>query len=209
MGASQALDVAREHGLPESVLRRAEHYLLMDGQDMGAVMDRLNELAGQREAELERLRQEEIRTRDKRRQLQERYEKDLARLHEELRGRSRELMAAWKSGKATAKQTMKEMARLRAELAEKTRRRADGAGRRSPSYGLAGGRSSPSQALEQAGRAYRSGRTRRPGQTGYGRRGSVGRVLRSRTVGRRGQSPDRARRGGNDPSFPARLFFAS
>ena len=121
VGASQALDVAREHGLPESVMRRAEHYLLMDGQDMGAVMDRLNELAGQREAELERLRQEEIRTRDKRRQLQERYEKDLARLHEELRGRSRELMTAWKSGKATAKQTMKEMAHLRAELAEKNR----------------------------------------------------------------------------------------
>lgn len=121
VGASQALDVAREHGLPESVLRRAEHYLLMDGQDAGTVMERLNELAGQREVELERLRQEEIRTRDKRRQLQERYEKDMARLHDELRGQSRELMAAWKSGKATAKQSMKEMARLRAELAKESR----------------------------------------------------------------------------------------
>ncbi|MCH5276883.1 MAG: Smr/MutS family protein [Desulfovibrionaceae bacterium] len=121
VGASQALDVAREHGLPESVLRRAEHYLLMDGQDTNAIMDRLNELAGQRESELERLRQEEIRTRDKRRQLQERYEKDLARLHDELRGQSRELMAAWKSGKATARQAMKEMARLRAELAAQCR----------------------------------------------------------------------------------------
>lgn len=122
VGASQALDVAREHGLPDTVLRRAEHYLLMDGQDTSAIMDRLNELASQREAELDRLRQEEARTRDKRRQLQERFEKDAARLHDELRRKSQELMTAWKSGKATAKQSLKEMARLRAELAQEAGR---------------------------------------------------------------------------------------
>ena len=55
VGASQALDVAREHGLPESVLRRAEQYLLLDGQDMTAVMDRLNALAAKREGELDAL----------------------------------------------------------------------------------------------------------------------------------------------------------
>lgn len=56
--------MAREHGLPESVLRRAEHYLLLDGQDMTAVMDRLNALAAKREGELDALKAEQQRTRE-------------------------------------------------------------------------------------------------------------------------------------------------
>lgn len=38
VGASQALDVAREHGLPETIVHRAEHYLLQDGQDATALL---------------------------------------------------------------------------------------------------------------------------------------------------------------------------
>ncbi len=121
VGASQALDVAREHGLPESVLRRAEHYLLMDGDDASAVMDRLNELARQREEELTRMKDEERRLRDKRQALQEKLEKERARLDEEVRRLSQELMRDYKSGKATAKQTQKEMAKLRADLAQSAR----------------------------------------------------------------------------------------
>ena len=117
VGASQALDVAREHGLPESVLRRAEHYLLMDGDDATAVMDRLNELARQREKELARLKDEERRLRDRRESLQQKLEKERQRLDEEVRRMSQELMRDYKSGKATAKQAQKEMSRLRADLA--------------------------------------------------------------------------------------------
>ncbi len=117
VGASQALDVAREHGLPESVLRRAEHYLLMDGDDATAVMDRLNELARQREEELARLKDEERRLRDRRESLQQKLEKERQRLDEEVRRMSQELMRDYKSGKATAKQAQKEMSRLRADLA--------------------------------------------------------------------------------------------
>lgn len=116
VGASQALDVAREHGLPESVLRRAEHYLLMDGEDSEAVLTRLNELAAERERELVKLRQEEARARQKRAELQQKFEKDRAGLHDEVRRKSQELMAAWKAGKNTAKQSLKEMSRLRASL---------------------------------------------------------------------------------------------
>ena len=76
VGASQALDVAREHGLPESVLRRAEQYLLLDGQDMTAVMDRLNALAAKREGELDALKAEQQRTREKRKAVQERFERN-------------------------------------------------------------------------------------------------------------------------------------
>ena len=88
VGASQALDVAREHGLPESVLRRAEQYLLLDGQDMTAVMDRLNALAAKREGELDALKAEQQRTREK----------------------------DWQEGKAGHKQALKELAKVRAEL---------------------------------------------------------------------------------------------
>ncbi len=117
VGASQALDVAREHGLPESVLRCAEHYLLMDGDDATAVMDRLNELARQREEELARLKDEERRLRDRRESLQQKLEKERQRLDEEVRRMSQELMRDYKSGKATAKQAQKEMSKLRADLA--------------------------------------------------------------------------------------------
>ena len=121
VGASQALDVAREHGLPESVLRRAEHYLLMDGDDASAVMERLNELARQREDELSRLKDEERRLRDRRESLQQKLEKERQRLDEEVRRMSQELMRDYKSGKATAKQAQKEMSRLRADLVRSAR----------------------------------------------------------------------------------------
>ena len=121
VGASQALDVAREHGLPESVLRRAEHYLLMDGDDANAVMDRLNDLARRREEELSRLRDEERRLRDRRESLQQKLEKERQRLDEEVRRMSQQLMRDYKSGKATAKQAQKEMSKLRADLARSAR----------------------------------------------------------------------------------------
>lgn len=116
VGASQALEVARENGLPERVLERAKHYLLMDGEDSEALLARLNALATEREQELSRLRQEENKARQKQRDLQEKLEKERSRLHEEVRRKSQELMAAWKAGKATARQSLKEMSRLRASL---------------------------------------------------------------------------------------------
>ena len=121
VGASQALDVAREHGLPESILRRAEQYLLLDspsqdGQDSTSVMARLNTLAVEREKELAALKLEQQRQREKRRQLQERFDRERQKLHDEVRAKAQELMAAWKAGKLTHKQALKDMSRLRAAL---------------------------------------------------------------------------------------------
>lgn len=115
VGASQALDVAREHGLPESILRRAEQYLLLSGEDATAVMARLNELAVEREKENATLREEQQRERAKRLQLQERFEVERKKLFDEMRTQSAALLQAWKEGRATHKQTLKEMARLRAQ----------------------------------------------------------------------------------------------
>ena len=116
VGASQALDAAREHGLPEEILRRAEHYLLQDGQDTTALLARLNALAAQREEELSALKVEQQRARESIAQTRERLEKERSRLHDETRRQAAELMRSWKEGRATAKQALREMSRLRASL---------------------------------------------------------------------------------------------
>lgn len=117
VGASQALDVAREHGLPESIIRRAEHYLLQDGQDATTLLARLNNLAVSREEELVLLKQEQDKVRATAKKEREKLEKERLRLHDEVRAQATELMRAWKEGRATHKQALKEMSRLRASLA--------------------------------------------------------------------------------------------
>ena len=116
VGASQALDVARERGLPEAIVRRAEHYLLQDGRDATALLARLNVLAARREEELTALRAEREKARHAAQLNRERLEKERLRLHDEVRGKAAELMRAWKEGRATSKQALKEMSRLRASL---------------------------------------------------------------------------------------------
>ena len=119
MGASQALDVAKEHGLAESILKQASQYLLMDDENSDFIMSKLNNLAVEREEQLVLLQEQIEKAKQKRLQLQERYEKEKTRLETELREKSQELMRAWKSEKITAKQAMKEIAQLRAEVTKK------------------------------------------------------------------------------------------
>ncbi len=120
VGASQALDVAREHGLPESILRRAEHYLLMDGEDTGALIERLNGLAVRKEEEINALKQEHQEQKRKNEQLLRKLEQERSKLYAEVKQRAAELLQAWKAGKVTHKQALKNMSLLRAELAEKS-----------------------------------------------------------------------------------------
>lgn len=127
VGASQALDVAREHGLAESIVRRAEHYLLQDGQDATALLGRLNDLAAKREEELAELKREQDKTRRQTQDLREKLEKERLRLHDEVRTQAGDLMRAWKEGRATHKQALKEMSRLRASLAPAQDETAEGA----------------------------------------------------------------------------------
>ncbi len=117
VGASQALDVAREHGLPESIIHRAEHYLLMEAEDSSTLLTRLNALAVAREKELDALKAEQEKQRRQKASLQERFENERRKLHDEIRTQASELLRAWKEGRATHKQTLKEMSRLRATLA--------------------------------------------------------------------------------------------
>jgi DNA mismatch repair protein MutS2 len=116
VGASQALDVAREHGLPEPVLRRAEQYLLLSGEDSSALVERLNALAVEREAELAVLGKEKASFAEKRRKLEERFEAERTRLFESVQAEARKVLSDWKASRVSHKQALKELSRIRGTL---------------------------------------------------------------------------------------------
>ena len=116
VGASLALDVAREHGLPEEVLLRAKQYLLQNEEDSTALIDRLNILAIRREKEIAKLvnEQDKVRCHAERKYAQ--LEKERIRLQDEIRHQISEIMRAWKEDKVSHKLTIKELSCLRNSL---------------------------------------------------------------------------------------------
>ena len=125
VGLSQALDVAREHGLPEEVLRRAENYMLLDGADTSALIERLNELAHAREQELESLTAERAKLAVRREKLETRYEKDKKALLDEVGGLSREIFRQWQTGRTAHKQAMRELQKAKERVVDVARDEAE------------------------------------------------------------------------------------
>ncbi|MBQ4124928.1 MAG: Smr/MutS family protein, partial [Desulfovibrio sp.] len=117
VGASQALDVAREHGLPEAIIAGAERYLLQDGQDATSLLHKLNDLAAARAEEIKTLKAEQKKAQASALRWKERLEQDRLKLYGEVRAKAQELMQAWKEERATHKQALREMSALRASLA--------------------------------------------------------------------------------------------
>lgn len=118
VGASQALDVAREHGLPERLLRKAEKYLLMDGADTGGLIDRLNALAVEREKEIAELESERKKFAEKKLRLEEKFAGDRAKLFDRIQADAHQVLAGWKASKISSKQALKELAKTRKSLVE-------------------------------------------------------------------------------------------
>ena len=116
VGASIALDVAREHGLPRMILSRAEQYLLLDGTDTSAVLDRLNTLAVKRERENDALAEERAALRKKRDSLEARYEKERVKVLTEVRELAQGVLREWKSERIGRKQALKQLADVRVKL---------------------------------------------------------------------------------------------
>lgn len=116
VGASIALDVAREHGLPRAILSRAEQYLLLDGNDSSAVLDRLNTLAVRRERENDELAAEVSAMRKKRAGLEASFEKERGRLVTEIRAQAQNVLREWKSDRIGRKQALKQLAEARERL---------------------------------------------------------------------------------------------
>lgn len=113
VGASRALDVARDHGLDEAVIRRAEQYLLLDGGDTSALVERLNTLAVMREKEAARLRAEEQRLAEKRKRLEERFEAERLKLAAEVQRIGQDVLQRYKEGRASHKSALKELSRAK------------------------------------------------------------------------------------------------
>jgi DNA mismatch repair protein MutS2 len=120
VGASRALDVAREHGLPEAVLARARDYLYLDAGDVEEIFQRLNALAARKEAEVSAWRQEEARLRQELLRERERLAKERERVTREVRAQAQEIVRAWRQEKLGRKEALRKLAALR-ESAEPQR----------------------------------------------------------------------------------------
>lgn len=116
VGASIALDVAREHGLPRGILSRAEQYLLLDGSDTSAVLDRLNALAVRRERENDALDEERKALRKKRDGLEARFEKERVKVLAEVRELAQSVLRDWKTERLGRKQALKKLSEARERL---------------------------------------------------------------------------------------------
>ena len=116
VGASQALDVAKEHGLPDSVLRRAEQYLLLDGADTGSLIERLNSLAVEREKEIAVLESERKKLHEKRIRLDEKVAKEREELFGRIQADAQKVLRDWKMSKISHKQALKELSKVRKDL---------------------------------------------------------------------------------------------
>ncbi|MUM78216.1 endonuclease MutS2 [Pseudodesulfovibrio sp. F-1] len=118
VGASIALDVAREHGLPRTILERAERYLLLDGSDTSAVLDRLNEMAVRREQELDAVQAERRRLEDKRDKLEARFEKERGKALRDIQAQAQAIVRQWQADKLGRKETRKKLAEVRERVEE-------------------------------------------------------------------------------------------
>lgn len=121
IGASQALDVAREYGLPEEIVRRAEQFLLLEGQDSSELISRLNDLALEKEQHSRKLLEEKDRLKRLQTRLQREYAEKIAELSEELSAYSREIMEKWRQGKLARKQALRELSRKKQVLQDQVR----------------------------------------------------------------------------------------
>lgn len=121
VGASQAMEVAREYGLPEEILARARQYLLLDGADTQEIISRLNELAVHREQELSGLREQALLLSERQARLAANFERDKAALLLELKRQSQDILRRMREEKISRRQALRELGLARRELEAEAR----------------------------------------------------------------------------------------
>ena len=117
VGASLALDVAKANGLPDDIIRQAEKYLLMEGQETSVLISRLNSLAVEREKEIRELEKERGRLEEIKNKLAEKFEKEHRDTLKGLDESRRQIMAEVRAEKTGRKQALKELSEIRQNLA--------------------------------------------------------------------------------------------
>jgi DNA mismatch repair protein MutS2 len=121
VGASQAMEVAREYGLPTSILAKAEQYLLLDGADTTRLIERLNALAVEREKELAELTELRTGLRQRKAKLRAEFDRDKAALLQEIKKQSRDVLARLREEKISRRQALRELAETRKRLETSSR----------------------------------------------------------------------------------------
>jgi len=116
VGASQAMEVAREYGLPEAVLARAQQYLLLDGADTQQLVARLNELAVSREEELARVREQSRLLAEQKVRLTAEHERGKTALLQELKKQSQDVLNRMREDKISRRQALRELGETRRKL---------------------------------------------------------------------------------------------
>lgn len=116
VGASQAMQVAREYGLPDSILARAQQYLLLDGADMSRLIDRLNALAVTREEELAQVREQRLVLAERKRKLRAEFERDKREVLAGIKKQAQDVLAQLRTEKISRRQALRELSALRQTL---------------------------------------------------------------------------------------------
>ena len=172
VGASIALDVAKEHGLPNVILERAEKYLLLDGSDTSAVLDRLNAMAVKRERELDAIELEREKDRTQAGRLGGEVREGTHSGSQGRPARAQDVVKQWQKDRIGRKEARKKLAQVRMQVE-------DLGGKKGKSFhlflrGYCPGQKSVVSGLEQV--RYRAGSQRKEttGQSGYRRGRHVG-----------------------------------
>ncbi len=116
VGASLALDVAAEYGMPKEILNKAKSYLNIERKDLDIVFDRLNQLAVEREKEIQRLKVEREEVKEYKEKLKKKYEKEINFIIEDVRSFIKNLRDEIKKGRLERKGALKEAQRKYKEL---------------------------------------------------------------------------------------------
>ena len=121
VGASQAMEVAREYGLPASILAKAEQYLLLDGADTTRLIERLNALAVEREKELAELTELRTDLRQRKARLRAEFDRDKTALLQEIKKQSQDVLAKLREEKISRRQALRELTETRKRLETNSR----------------------------------------------------------------------------------------
>ncbi|MCF8104096.1 MAG: Smr/MutS family protein [Desulfohalobiaceae bacterium] len=116
VGQSQALDVAREQGLPGEIIKQAEEYLLLDGENSERLINRLNQLAVEREKEMAELLASKRQLALEQQEWRDKKKKELQALIKESESAARTILKEWREQRTGRKQALRELDRLKKEL---------------------------------------------------------------------------------------------
>ena len=112
VGASFGLEVAKEVGLPEEIIQRAEQILGGEEIDSQTLLFRLNQLVEEKEKELVRFKGSREKILRKLKEVWPRYRKKLESLEQEVRAAKQTILTQWKEGRLARKKALEELKRL-------------------------------------------------------------------------------------------------